>query len=110
MRTKVKPDSTVKVIISLGPETVVVPNVEQRTIREAEIILENEGFIIGEHQYVNSEYPSDTVIGQSLEENTEVPKNSEIWLTISLGPRKSSNRRKLCRPETRCGKADDRGG
>lgn len=84
--TKVKPNSTVKVILSLGPETVVVPDVEQRTIREAEIILENEGFIIGEHQYVNSEFPSDTVIGQSLEANTEVPKNSEIWLTVSLGP------------------------
>lgn len=84
--TKVKPDFTVKVILSLGPETANVPNVEQRTIREAEIILENESFIIGEHQYINSEFPSDTVIGQSLEADTQVPKGSEIWLTISLGP------------------------
>lgn len=83
---KVKPDYTVKVIVSLGPETVTVPDVEKNTRREAEISLENEGLTIGEHDYINSEYPSDTVIGQSISPNSQVPKGTEIRLTISLGP------------------------
>lgn len=84
--TMVKPDYTVKVVLSKGPETIIVPNVEMNTKREAEITLENEGFTIGEHEYVYSEYPSDTVIGQSLQADARVPKGTEIWLTISLGP------------------------
>ena len=82
----VKPEYTVRVVLSLGPETVLVPNVEKSTKREAEIALENHGLTLGEHEYINSEFPSDTVIGQSIPPNTEVPKGTEISLIISLGP------------------------
>lgn len=84
--TMVKPDYTVKVVLSKGPETIVVPDVKKKTKREAEIMLENGGFSIGEHEYSNSEYPSDTVIDQSLQADTRVSKGTEIKLTISLGP------------------------
>ncbi len=84
--TMVKPEYTVRVVLSLGPETVLVPNVEKSTKREAEIALENHGLTLGEHEYINSEFPSDTVIGQSIPPNTEVPKGTEISLIISLGP------------------------
>lgn len=84
--TMVKPEYTVRVVLSLGPETVLVPNVEKSTKREAEIALENQGLTLGEHEYINSEYPSDTVIGQSIPPNTEVAKGTEISLIISLGP------------------------
>lgn len=84
--TMVKPEYTVRVVLSLGPETVLVPNVEKSTKREAEIALENQGLTLGEHEYINSEYPSDTVIGQSIPPNTEVTKGTEISLIISLGP------------------------
>lgn len=84
--TMVKPEYTVRVVLSLGPETVLVPNVEKSTKREAEIALENQGLTLGEHEYINSEYPSDTVIGQSILPNTEVAKGTEISLVISLGP------------------------
>lgn len=84
--TMVKPEYTVRVVLSLGPETVLVPNVEKSTKREAEIALENQGLTLGEHEYINSEYPSDTVIGQSIPPNTEVTKGTEISLVISLGP------------------------
>lgn len=84
--TMVKPEYTVRVVLSLGPETVLVPNVEKSTKREAEIALENQGLTLGEHEYINSEYPSDTVIGQSIPPNTEVAKGTEISLVISLGP------------------------
>ena len=84
--TMVKPEYTVRVVLSLGPEMVLVPNVEKNTKREAEIALENQGLTLGEHEYINSEYPSDTVIEQSISPNTEVPKGTEISLIISLGP------------------------
>lgn len=84
--TMVNPEYTVRVVLSLGPETVLVPDVEKNTKREAEIDLENQGLTLGEHEYRNSEYPSDTVIGQSIPPNTEVPKGTEISLIISLGP------------------------
>ena len=84
--TMVKPEYTVRVVLSLGPETVLVPNVEKSTKREAEIALENQGLTLGKHEYINSEYPSDTVIGQSIPPNTEVAKGTEISLVISLGP------------------------
>ena len=84
--TMVNPEYTVRVVLSLGPETVLVPDVEKNTKREAEKDLENQGLTLGEHEYRNSEYPSDTVIGQSIPPNTEVPKGTEISLIISLGP------------------------
>ncbi|HZJ82902.1 MAG TPA: Stk1 family PASTA domain-containing Ser/Thr kinase [Clostridia bacterium] len=84
--TMVKPDYTARVVLSLGPETVIVPDVETNTRREAEIKLENYGLKIGTHEYINSEYPSDTVIKQSIPSDAEVTKGSEIWLTLSRGP------------------------
>ena len=82
----VKPYSTVKVVVSLGPELVRVPNVIGKTKREAEIELENEGFTIGEPEYEYSEYPSGTVIEQSISPTTQVLKGETIVLTISKGP------------------------
>ena len=83
----VKPEYTVRVVLCLGPETVLVPNVEKKhKKKEAEIALENQGLTLGKHEYINSEYPSDTVIGQSIPPNTEVAKGTEISLVISLGP------------------------
>ena len=82
----VKPYSTVKVVVSLGPELVEVPNVVGKPKRDAEIELENEGFIIGEPEYEYSEYPSGTVIEQSIAPTTQVLKGEAIVLTISKGP------------------------
>ncbi|NLJ41420.1 MAG: Stk1 family PASTA domain-containing Ser/Thr kinase [Clostridiales bacterium] len=82
----VKAGYTIKVVLSKGPETIIVPDVLKNNKREAEITLENEGLTLAEHEYIYSEYPADTVIGQSLEADAKVPKGTEIWLTISLGP------------------------
>lgn len=84
--TMVTANYTARVVLSLGPETVLVPNAETNTRREAEIKLESHGLKIGTHEYISSEYPSDTVIKQSIPPDTEVTKGSEIWLTLSSGP------------------------
>lgn len=82
----VKPHSTVKVVVSLGPELVEVPNVVGKPKRDAEIELENQGLTIGEPEYEYSEYPSGTVIRQSISPTTQVLKGEKIVLTISKGP------------------------
>ena len=54
--------------------------------RDAEIELENQGLTIGEPEYEYSEYPSGTVIRQSISPTTQVLKGEKIVLTISKGP------------------------
>jgi len=82
----VKPYTTVKVIVSLGPELVEVPDVRGKPKRDAEIELESKGFVIGEPEYEHHEFPSGTVIAQSISPTTPVLKGAEISLTISKGP------------------------
>jgi serine/threonine-protein kinase len=83
---KVKPYSVVKVVVSLGPKTTIVPNVVGFAQRDAEIALENVGLKIGQPEYVESDLPKGTVIRQSIQPNTEVVENTEIVLVISKEP------------------------
>nr|PZN11620.1 MAG: Stk1 family PASTA domain-containing Ser/Thr kinase [Caldicoprobacter oshimai] len=85
---KVKPHSTVNVVVSLGPRTIKVPNVIGFSQRDAEIALENAGLKVGPPEYVESDMPADTVVRQSIEPNTEVVENTEIVLVISKKPEK----------------------
>ncbi|NLO82220.1 MAG: Stk1 family PASTA domain-containing Ser/Thr kinase [Clostridiales bacterium] len=84
---KIKPYSVVKVIVSLGPQTVVVPNVVGYLQREAEITIENAGLRLGQHEYIDSDLPKGTVVRQSIEPDTEVVDGTEIVLVISKGPK-----------------------
>jgi serine/threonine-protein kinase len=84
---KIKPYSVVKVIVSLGPQTVVVPNVVGYSQREAEITIENAGLRLGQHEYIDSDLPKGTVVRQSIEPDTEVVDGTEIVLVISKGPK-----------------------
>lgn len=77
----------VDVVISTGPMTVLVPNVIGQPLRNAELLIENEGLTIGEIQYLNSNFPSGTVIRQSVPGETVVDYNSSIVLVVSRGPK-----------------------
>lgn len=81
----IKADNPVKVFVSLGPELIPVAHVEGLNLLEAETILENDGFVIGSHEYINDISPKDTVIDQSYPGDTMAPKGSIIRLTVSLG-------------------------
>lgn len=83
---KVKPHSTINVVVSLGPKMIRVPNVVGLLQRDAEIALENAGLKVGTPEYVESDMPTGTVIRQSIEPNTEVVENTEIVLVISKKP------------------------
>jgi len=77
----------IDVVISIGPRTVLVPNVVGQTLRDAEQLIENEGLTIGDLQYLNSNFPSGTVIRQSIQGETVVDYNSSIVLVVSRGPK-----------------------
>lgn len=76
----------VDVVISIGPQTVLVPNVVGQTLRNAEQLIKNEGLTIEQIQYLNSNFPSGTVIRQSVPGETLVDYNSSIVLLVSRGP------------------------
>ena len=77
----------IEVVVSIGPRTVLVPNVVGQTLRDAEQLIENEGLTIGELQYLDSNFPSGTVIRQSVQGETVVDNNSSIVLVVSRGPK-----------------------
>lgn len=63
-----------------------VPNICGIDFDEASKKLKEEGFIIGNVTFTESEFPKNTVILQSVTAFTELPVNTEIDITVSLGP------------------------
>ena len=82
---KVKLDSAVDAVVSIGVEKVVVPDVVNWAQRDAEVELENWGLKVGEPDYIFSDIPSGYVVDQKTPAHTEVIDGTEIILIISKG-------------------------
>ena len=78
---------TVVLTVSKGPETkpLTVPNFVTMHIDDAAQQAEALGLTVGEHQYEFSDKPEGTVIGQSIQQSTEVQSGTEIVFTVSKG-------------------------
>ncbi|UOO36873.1 Stk1 family PASTA domain-containing Ser/Thr kinase [Oscillospiraceae bacterium CM] len=76
---------TVFIIYSSGPEPVTVPDVTGLPISQAESRLKSYG-LTWKIQYQASDTAKDTVIFQSIPKDAQVPKNSQVILTVSTGP------------------------
>ena len=78
---------TVVLTVSKGPETkpLTVPNFVTKHIDDAAQQAEALGLTVGEHQYEFSDKPEGTVIGQSIQQGTEVQSGTEIVFTVSKG-------------------------
>ena len=78
---------TVVLTVSKGPETkpLTVPNFVTMHIDNAAQQAEALGLTVGEHQYEFSDKPEGTVIGQSIQQGTEVQSGTEIVFTVSKG-------------------------
>lgn len=63
-----------------------VPNICGLDFSEANKKLTESGFIVGEVDFAESEFPKNTVILQGVNAFTEVPVNTEINIVVSLGP------------------------
>lgn len=87
MGTVVKKGGTVAVILSAGEEQLFVPDITGSTVEGAEIVLGNNGFILGE---VNEDYsdtiPQGEIISQDPMVNVSMPKGSAVNVLVSRGP------------------------
>jgi beta-lactam-binding protein with PASTA domain len=87
-RTKVKEGRVMKVTVSMGGKTVLVPRLEGVSIRQAELLLMHEGLEMGEINWSPSDsFPEEVVIASIPSCDTPVPVGMPVNLTVSLGVR-----------------------
>ena len=83
--TVVKEGVKIDVVVSLGEETVRVPDVQYKSIDEARRILKEAGLKCKPKYQKNKEIAKDHVISQSIAANKEVKAGTTITLTVSTG-------------------------
>jgi beta-lactam-binding protein with PASTA domain len=84
---KVKENRRVYIHISGGEPLVKMPNLRQKTFRDARITLDRLGLAIRDLEQIKSELPADIIVDQEFEEGTWLAKGDSIDLKISIGPR-----------------------
>jgi len=77
--------SSVKVVVSTGPSTVVVPNVLGQHLDNARKILKEAGLNSTIGRQLESDKPKNTVLSQDPKARTSVSENTTIVLDLSLG-------------------------
>lgn len=85
--TIVKAGSPVSVVISLGSQVSVVPDLVGMPLREAKVELNRAGFIMGRFSKIHYEGDKDLVLGQSPVPEDYANRETPVDLLVSLGPR-----------------------
>ena len=80
--------TSVTLYVSLGAQPVRVPALVTLNDREAARRLTDSGFVLGQITYAASGAPAGTVLSQSVDPYTEVPKHTVIDLVVSMGSTK----------------------
>ena len=85
---KVAAGTTVKIIVSTGPDSVLIPVPQLKGLSKDAAVakLESNNLSVGSVEYVESDLEAGTVIWQSVAANTEVEAHYKISLQISSGP------------------------
>lgn len=84
--TRVREGRIVKITMSKGGETVLVPKLEGVSIRQAELLLIHEGLELGDISWTPSDsFPEDVVIASTPSSGTSVPLEMSVNLKASLG-------------------------
>ncbi|MGC9336995.1 MAG: PASTA domain-containing protein [Candidatus Cloacimonadia bacterium] len=82
----VKRGYTIDVIISKGPELVKVPILDNLSLEEAKIRLQNIGLKLGKVNYsYSNEISEGKIIYSQPVAGVDIPKNSSVTLVVSLG-------------------------
>ncbi len=86
--SEVTPGQKIIVYVSRGANyaKAQVPNVCGLAAAAARQKIVETGFVVGNVEFVESDLPAGTVVTQSVGAMTEAPVNTEIDITISLGP------------------------
>lgn len=86
--TQLKLGEWVHVVVSLGPQKVTIPQLDDRSLRAAQIELLSEGLQVGE---VSSaylpEFPPDTVLEQDPPAGSTNATSPHVDMLVSLGPK-----------------------
>uniref|UniRef100_A0A7C2I288 non-specific serine/threonine protein kinase n=1 Tax=Ammonifex degensii TaxID=42838 RepID=A0A7C2I288_9THEO len=86
--SRVKKGRLVTLLVSLGPEMATVPDVRNKPLQDAEMILVNEDFTVGlKKEVFHDEIPAGTVVDQEPAPGTSRPKEAPVNLVVSKGPR-----------------------
>jgi len=84
---RVKQKRPINFIVSTGPETVRVPELANRALREAEYELSLRSLVLGQRVYTYTDmFPVDTIIASSPGPNALVPRDSAVNVLVSKGP------------------------
>jgi eukaryotic-like serine/threonine-protein kinase len=87
-KMSVKVGQRVHVVISLGPQRLTIPDLQQTSARAARIAIMRSGLQIGETASVFlPEYPADAVLQQTPASGKSDATSPHVDLLISLGPR-----------------------
>lgn len=81
----VKDGRRVYLFISGGKQTVNVPNLKGKSIREAKFTLERIGLNMGEISDVPSNNPKDMIFDQQYAEGTPLKKGDSVGVTLTVG-------------------------
>ncbi len=84
---EVKEGRRVYLTVSGGEESVNVPSIRGRTLRDATFLLERTGLRLGEVSHsASDDYPVNTIIEQGRVPGAKVRKDTRIDVIVSLGP------------------------
>jgi beta-lactam-binding protein with PASTA domain len=84
--SRVREGRFVRVTVSKGGKTVLVPKLQGISIRQAELLLAHQGLEMGDVSWIPSDsFPEDVVIASTPSFETPVPFGMSINLRVSLG-------------------------
>lgn len=93
LEQSVEPGATIKrgrviaVVVSMGSQTLTVPLLQgMPSARQARLLLEQNGLVLGSEDYVSSLLPRETVLAQSPEAGQGVARGDQVSLLVSSGP------------------------
>jgi len=84
--TYVKENRKIYLTISGGLQTVKMPYLINKSVRDAQIILQKLGLTIDTLEQITSEFPPNTIAEQQFPEGKDLPVGTKVRLKVSMGP------------------------
>jgi len=89
--SEIKKDRDVRIIISKGPQTITMPNLEGLSIHQARIIMEENGLCQGKISITYSKvFPKEVVMAQAPLSGTSITRGGCIDILVSAGAKPAS--------------------
>ena len=82
----VKKNRRVYIHISGGEPLIQMPQLENKTLRDARVSLENIGLHVGTVEEIRSELPNGTIVEQEFDFGFKLEKGASVDLKVSIGP------------------------